>query len=105
MNPEDAKQVPKATVSYNDPDVERVRRAHLNDLESIPIWLVVTLIWLTTNPSTWLAANLIRAFVFARIVHTFTYAIWPMQPFRAIAFFVGHSVTTFEVVTTLIAYL
>ncbi|XP_054000123.1 microsomal glutathione S-transferase 1-like [Hylaeus anthracinus] len=105
-NPEDVKAILKnAKVAYNDPDIERVRRAHLNDLENIPIWYVVTLLWLTTGPSTWLAGILIRTFVLARITHTLVYAVVPQQPARAIAFFFGVGTTVYQAISTLIYYL
>ncbi|XP_031831857.1 microsomal glutathione S-transferase 1 [Nomia melanderi] len=88
----------------NDPDIERVRRAHLNDLENIPLWFICTCLWLTTGPSTWLAGNLIKAFVLVRIGHTFVYAIYPKQPFRAIFFGVGLSITIYQAVSTILYY-
>lgn len=91
-------------VISNDPDIERVRRAHLNDLENIPIWYAVTLFWLTTGPSTWLAALLIKTFVIARFVHTLAYAIAPQQPLRALSFFTGISITIYQAISTLTYY-
>lgn len=105
MNPDDVAFTKNGTVANNDPDIERVRRAHLNDLENIPIWYIVTALWLTTGPSTWLAGILIKAFVFARITHTVAYAVCPMQPHRALSFFVGYSVTGYQAISTLLHYL
>lgn len=104
-NHEDAKMLPKARVTYDDEDVERVRRSHLNDLENILPWVAITWIFLGTNPSTFLAGLLIRGFVLSRVVHTLSYAIFPKQPFRAISFFVGLGITAFEAVSTIIHYL
>ncbi|XP_043253522.1 microsomal glutathione S-transferase 1-like [Colletes gigas] len=103
-NPEDAANLKGSKVSYSDPDVERVRRAHLNDLENIPIWYIVTLLWLTTQPSTWLAGILIKTFVIARFVHTLVYAVVPKQPYRALAFFVGLGITIYQAISTLTYY-
>ena len=61
------------TVAYADSDVERVRRAHQNDLENIPLFLLVTHFYLTTNPSTAVATNLIRGFTCLRFMHSFVY--------------------------------
>ncbi|XP_029054827.1 microsomal glutathione S-transferase 1-like [Osmia bicornis bicornis] len=102
---EDAKWLKNSKVVHNDPDVERVRRAHLNDLENIPVWYIVTLLWLTTGPSIWLAGTLIRTFVIARIIHTISYTILQKQPHRALAFFVGIFVTVYEIISTIIFYL
>ena len=70
-NPEDIAS--GGTVAYADSDVERVRRAHQNDLENIPLFLLATHFYLTTNPSTAVATNLIRAFTCLRFAHTFVY--------------------------------
>nr|QIJ45842.1 glutathione S transferase microsomal 1 [Meteorus pulchricornis] len=104
ISPEDA--FTKSTkVSTTDEDVERVRRAHRNDLENILPWFVMTLIWLTTGPSYYFAMFLMRTFVVARIIHTIVYAIIPMQPHRAIAFFVGYGITGYQAFSTLINYM
>ncbi|XP_050583459.1 microsomal glutathione S-transferase 1-like [Bombus affinis] len=104
-NIEDTKTLKGSKVNTNDPEVERVRRAHLNDLENILIWYIVTFAWLTTGPSTWLASMLIRAFVIARFVHTVAYAIFSKQPHRALAFFVGFGITAYQAFSTLLYYL
>ncbi|XP_003701454.1 microsomal glutathione S-transferase 1 [Megachile rotundata] len=103
-SPEDAAFKKGSKVVYNDPDVERVRRAHLNDLENIPLWYIITFIWLTTGPSTWLATILIRSFVIARIIHTVSY-LAKKQPHRAIAFFVGLFATLYQTISILLYYL
>jgi hypothetical protein len=44
-NPEDASGVKGGKVMIGDPDVERVRRAHLNDIENIiPFVLLVSML-------------------------------------------------------------
>jgi len=89
---------------YNDPDVERIRRSHLNDLENVVPWFIITYIWLTTGPSLWIAKILIRTFVFARITHTFSYALFPQQPMRVISFFFGYGIMLYEIVSSLLYY-
>ncbi|XP_011304858.1 microsomal glutathione S-transferase 1 [Fopius arisanus] len=100
-NPEDNFDK-KSKITTDDPDVERVRRAHRNDLENILPWFVMTPIWLTTGPSYFLAMILIRTFVAARFVHTLVYAIVPRQPHRAVAFFVGYGITMYQAISTLL---
>ena len=56
-----------------DDDVERVRRAHLNDMESIYAFFVNAMFYMTTNPSMWVALNLFRVFTASRYLHTFFY--------------------------------
>jgi glutathione S-transferase len=66
-NPEDAgpgKEIKK------DEDVERVRRAHLNDLENIPAFLIAALFYICSEPDPTVALWLIRVAVTARILHT-----------------------------------
>ncbi|XP_050450384.1 microsomal glutathione S-transferase 1 [Cataglyphis hispanica] len=104
MNEEDAALTDGSKVTYNDPDVERVRRAHLNDLENILPWFAITYLWLGTGPSSWLAKMLIRTFVLARIFHTISYVIMKQQPTRAIVFFVGFAITFYQALSTLLHY-
>lgn len=85
-NPEDTKTT-KGVVKYDDPDVERVRRAHLNDLENIPVFWVLGGLYLTTGPVAAWATLLFRLFTAGRIIHTIVYAVTPLpQPARGIAF-------------------
>ena len=86
-NPEDAKTVKGGKVKYDDPVIERIRRAHLNDLENIPAFWVLSALYITTGPvATW-ATLLFRVYTAGRILHTIVYAIIPLpQPSRAIAF-------------------
>ncbi|KAK0168544.1 hypothetical protein PV327_002330 [Microctonus hyperodae] len=102
-NPEDTRGK-SAKVKLDDEDVERVRRAHRNDLENILPWFIMTFVWLTTGPSHLLAMILIRTFTLARIMHTLVYAIVPLQPHRAITFFVGYGITGYQAISTLIYY-
>ncbi|RZF41478.1 hypothetical protein LSTR_LSTR000192 [Laodelphax striatellus] len=91
-NPED--KLPRSIVKYDDPDIERVRRAHLNDLENIPVFMVAALLYIATKPSYWLALNLFRTFTIARIIHTLVYAVVVIpQPARALAWVVGYAAT------------
>ena len=85
---------PKGIVRFSE-DVERQRRAHLNDLENIPIFIIVAFLYILTSPSTFIAVNLIRLFTLSRIVHTFVYAIYPTQPARGIAFGIGVIITLY----------
>uniref|UniRef100_A0A1B6M878 Microsomal glutathione S-transferase 1 n=1 Tax=Graphocephala atropunctata TaxID=36148 RepID=A0A1B6M878_9HEMI len=86
----------KAKVKYDDPDVERVRRAHLNDLENIPLFLIVALVYVMSDPNPWIANNIFRIFTLARIFHTIVYAVFPLpQPARALTFFVSNLATVY----------
>lgn len=86
---EDVKGMPGAKVSYAQPDIERARRIHLNDLENIPIFLFVAFIYILTGPAASTAIWHFRIFTISRVCHTLAYAIPIPQPSRALSFFVG----------------
>ncbi|KAJ9574720.1 hypothetical protein L9F63_008090 [Diploptera punctata] len=83
-------------VSHDDPDIERVRRGHLNDMENILPFFVIGFLYVFVNPAPFLAVNLYRLFTAARVVHTIVYTVVVIpQPSRAIAFFVGYTITVY----------
>jgi glutathione S-transferase len=92
-NPEDAATFgskrldPK--VHFSDPDVERVRRNHLNDLENIPAFLFLGLLYILVEPSTAVALWHFRIFVGSRFLHTLAYQLPLPQPSRALFYFAG----------------
>jgi len=86
-NQEDAKS--RGAKVGTDPDVERVRRAHLNDLENIvPFW-ILGFLFVATNPSAFVATLLYRVFAISRIIHSVVYILAVPQPARAGSFTVG----------------
>ncbi|XP_043211622.1 prostaglandin E synthase-like [Amphibalanus amphitrite] len=97
-NPEDA-QSHGGKVKLDDPDVERVRRAHLNDLENVVPFLLLTPLYLSTGPAPWIAANLIRGFAAARIVHTIGYL--NEMSIRGLGFLGGIAICIFMAGSTL----
>lgn len=104
-NPEDAKMA-KGVVKFGDPAVERVRRAHLNDLENIPAFWILGALYLTTGPSVAWATILFRAFTLGRVIHTIVYAIIPLpQPSRAIAYVIPMLVNLYMGVQIVLYYL
>lgn len=77
-----------------------ISRAHLNDLENIPIFFVAAWLYLLTEPNAAFAAMLFRIYTIARFVHTLVYAVVVVpQPARGIAFFVGSCVTGYMAVS------
>lgn len=65
-------------------------RAHLNDLENIPIFLITGLLLVASKPPEMIANNLFRIYTFLRIMHTISYAVFVLpQPTRAILFIAG----------------
>ncbi|CAH1099879.1 unnamed protein product [Psylliodes chrysocephalus] len=103
-NPEDAKQF-QAKPKIDD-NVERVRRAHLNDVENIPLFFVAGLLYTLTNPAAILAKSLFLAYTVARVMHTFVYAVCPLpQPARGLSWFVGYLITGFMAVRSFIYFM
>ncbi|XP_005188654.1 microsomal glutathione S-transferase 1 [Musca domestica] len=108
VNPEDLALSKAAEVSFQDPDVERVRRAHRNDLENILPYLLIALAYITTGPNAIVARLLFCIVAISRIFHTAIYAFRPVpQPSRSIAFFVPFFITlymTFCVIVKMAKY-
>ncbi|XP_004281153.1 microsomal glutathione S-transferase 1 isoform X1 [Orcinus orca] len=96
-NPEDCASFGKGEIAKKylrtDDRVERVRRAHLNDLENIVPFLGIGLLYSLSGPDLSTAILHFRLFVGARIYHTIAYLIPLPQPNRALAFFLGYGVT------------
>lgn len=88
ISAEDYALVGKAPVGPDD-QIERIRRAHQNDLENILPFFAVGFLYALTGPSYTLAWWLFVPFTAARILHTICYALG-LQPWRTIAFEVGN---------------
>ncbi|KAG5890850.1 hypothetical protein JTB14_016283 [Gonioctena quinquepunctata] len=82
-----------------DQNVERVRRAHLNDVENIPLFFVSAFIYVLTDPSEYVAKILFLVYTAVRIVHTVVYAVVVVpQPARALSFGIGTLITVYMTV-------
>merc|ERR1711976_336802 len=92
-NPEDILNKNKYKPIMNDEVVERVRRNHLNDLENIPVFLLVALFYIGISPDPQVALWHFRFFVGSRLLHTLAYQIPLPQPSRALSFMVGMAAT------------
>ncbi|XP_023274546.1 microsomal glutathione S-transferase 1-like [Seriola lalandi dorsalis] len=95
-NLEDTKLVSSAEdkkLVRTDPDVERVRRCHQNDLENIIPFVVVGLLYALTEPELSTALLHFRIFAGSRIFHTIAYAGALPQPSRGLSWIVGMLVT------------
>jgi uncharacterized MAPEG superfamily protein len=77
--------MPAATA---DADIERVRRAHRNDLENILPFLTIGFFYALTRPSPLAARIYFFGFLAARVLHSIFY-IRSQQPHRTIAFGIG----------------
>merc|ERR1711962_1621937 len=75
-----------------DEDVERVRRAHQNDIENVFPFLFLGFLYIFTNPAYSTALLVFRLFVGARILHTIVYLMVIPQPARALRFFINQGI-------------
>ncbi|XP_056280800.1 microsomal glutathione S-transferase 1-like [Pseudoliparis swirei] len=75
------------------PDVERVRRCHLNDLENVVPFVLIGLLYALTGPELSTALLHFRLFAGSRVVHTVAYLGALPQPSRALSWMLGMLVT------------
>ncbi|ALC49754.1 CG33177 [Drosophila busckii] len=102
-NPEDLRMMRTTEVRFHDQNVERVRRAHRNDLENILPFMLVSLAYVACGPHALTASLLIRIGAAARLLHTIVYAVIPLpQPIRAICFFINFGIVIFEAIYVMI---
>ncbi|XP_053261831.1 microsomal glutathione S-transferase 1 [Podarcis raffonei] len=96
-NPEDVAALGKGEAGKKalrtDPDVERVRRLHLNDLENIIPYLFIAFFYSFTGVSETTALIHYRLFTAARLFHSIAYLVPLPQPCRGLGFGVGLFVT------------
>uniref|UniRef100_A0A336M143 Microsomal glutathione S-transferase 1 n=1 Tax=Culicoides sonorensis TaxID=179676 RepID=A0A336M143_CULSO len=86
-NPEDLILINQAQIKFDDDDVERARRAHRNDLETILPFLIIGYLYVLTKPNETAACYLFRIAGICRLIHTLVYSIIVVrQPARGIAF-------------------
>jgi glutathione S-transferase len=110
VNPEDAKAGlanPKprpGQLDLND-DVDRSRRIHRNDLENIPAFLAIGLLFVLINPPLAAAQWLMYGFVVARLLHTLAYSSAQSHEVRATFYTVGSLIVITMAVWVLLAAL
>jgi uncharacterized MAPEG superfamily protein len=88
VNPEDARTFKAKEAAEEAPAVQRAARAWGNDLENIPIFLILGWIYVAGGLSVGAFKLYCVVFVIARIVHTICY-LNSIQPLRTIAYTVG----------------
>ncbi|XP_056637269.1 microsomal glutathione S-transferase 1-like [Diorhabda sublineata] len=72
-NPEDGAPFKAKVITHET--VERNRRAHLNDLENIPFFIVISFLYLLTDPSITPTQWIIKIYVISRILYTVSYTV------------------------------
>ena len=99
-SPEDLRQTminpePKAEQLHANDYVDRIRRIQLNDLESVPYFLVAGFLFVLTGPSLLLAQLLLYGFALSRLVHFFAYAAAADHEVRATLWTIGSLILVF----------
>src|SRR5262249_18841870 len=74
--------------SEDAPGTQRAKRAHLNDVENIPVFLVLALIFTLTGCSATAGWAYFGTYFIARTLHT-TFYLRAIQPWRTAAFALG----------------
>ncbi|XP_043534242.1 prostaglandin E synthase-like [Chiloscyllium plagiosum] len=88
-NPEDALRHGDLKLCRTDPDVERCRRAHRNDMECIYPFLFLGVLYCFLDPSPSIARIHFRIFFLARLLHTVAYLFALKAPTRSLAYTLG----------------
>lgn len=85
--PEDLALFPGASTERHH-DIERARRAHRNDLEDIPPFLLVAPFFALTRPPATAVVVYFWGFTIARVAHSLFY-LRSFQPFRTLSYSIG----------------
>lgn len=106
-SPEDAKAglynpTPRPGQTEVDDYVDRSRRMHRNDLENIPAFLAIGLLFVAAAPPLWLAQVLMYGFVVTRALHSWAYATAQSHELRSIFYTVGSLIVIYMAVHVLV---
>lgn len=97
---EDARLMGVKLSAHESPFVVRCGNVWRNDLENVPIFLVVALVFTLTGGSMTTAGWIFGGFVATRYLHTTMY-LCGLQPWRAVAFLAGLILTWCLVIMSL----
>jgi glutathione S-transferase len=108
VSPEDLKpgpvnRNPRAEQLQPNDDVERSRRIHRNDLENIPAFLAIGLLFVAIDPPPAAAQWLMYGFVAARIAHFVAYSTAQRHEVRATFYSIGSLIVVAMAVWVLVA--
>jgi glutathione S-transferase len=109
-SPEDLRKTalnPQPSAKQLEPNdyVDRIRRIQLNDLESVPYFLVAGFLFVLTDPSPLLARWLLYGFVVTRLLHFAAYFSAQTHDMRATFWTPGSLIVIFMTCWTLAAAL
>ena len=102
VNPEDIQVNPKGAVvaDVEHPDVQRVKRAHLNAIENAVPFFAIGFLYTLTAPGMMMTRILFLTFLAVRVFHALFY-LNAKQPFRTASFAIGAIVNLVMVVQVL----
>lgn len=83
--------------------VDRSRRMHRNDLENIPAFLAIGLLFVITGPSYMFANIMMFGFVGARLVHALAYATAQSHEIRATLYTIASVIVMIMAVEVILA--
>jgi glutathione S-transferase len=91
LHPEDIKKTPLNPNPSPDqltpnPDVERSRSMQRNDMENIPVFLVVGFLFTLTQPALWVTQILMYGYVTSRLLHAYALGTAKTHDLRAVFF-------------------
>jgi glutathione S-transferase len=109
-SPEDTRKTPlnpSPSPQQLEPNdrVERIRRIQMNDLESLPYFLVAGFLYVLTNPPLLLAQLLLYGYVVSRLLHFAAYLSAQTHDLRAALWTPGSLIIIFMTGRTLLAAL
>ena len=88
-----------------DDYVDRSRRMHRNDLENIPAFLAIGLLFVVVAPPLWLAQVLMYGFVLMRALHAWAYATAQSHETRSIFYTVGSIIVIYMAIHVIVVTL
>ncbi len=108
--PEDLRRTPlnpNPDPKQLEPDerVERIRRIQQNDLENIPYFLIIGLLFLLTEPSLRTAQWLFYGYVATRLAHFWAYLTGQAHDVRATFWTIGSLLLIYMTIVTLLTAL
>jgi glutathione S-transferase len=89
LKPGPANRNPRPEQLAPNADVDRSRRIHRNDLENIPAFLAIGLLFVAIAPPLVAAQWLMYGFVVARLLHTIAYSTAQRHEVRAVFYSIG----------------
>jgi len=94
LHPEDIKKTglnpnPNSNQLKPDPYVERSRAMQRNDMENIPVFLIIGLLFAMTRPALWITQILMYGYVASRLLHFYALGTAKTHDLRATFFTIG----------------